>query len=86
MELKINVDIDKGFCDVEVKGLNLKYVKNLTTIAYAVADEYKKCLILYGIKQEIAEKAKKLLLTIPKDGDIQRILEVASQGYENMFD
>ncbi len=78
METTININLEEGTCDMEIKGLSLGRINNLSAIAQAVADNFKSALIISGADLMKAEDAANLLLQGKRD--IQGILRGVFRG------
>ena len=73
METSITINLKDGTCDIEVRGLSLGCINNLSAITQAVADNIKSTLIISGADSKKAGEAANLLLQ--GKHDIQGILK-----------
>lgn len=73
METNIKINLNYSTCDIEVRGLSLNRINNLSTLPQAVAENLISVLTLLGMETEKAKDGVNLLLQGKLD--IQRILE-----------
>lgn len=62
METSIKINLKEATCDIEIHGLNIRHINNLTTIRETVADNLKHSLITLGMPPTRAEEGVNLLL------------------------
>lgn len=62
MEQEIKINLKEETCDIEIHGLNLRHINNLTVMREAVADNLKHALIASGMPPARAAEGISLLL------------------------